>query len=99
MFNIFIKGTAPTSWSVVDSCSQPRGPNNGLFRQCQHWGSFSIAMLTSAQQAKRKIVVSISDARAQHRLYCGMSKLEMLLPGDVDFHSTNAVEVLIVMSF
>jgi hypothetical protein len=58
-----------------------------------------MALLTSAQQSKRKIVVSILNAGAHSRLYGAASKLETLLRGDVNFHSTNEVEVLIVISF
>jgi len=67
-----------------------------------------MAMLTSARQTKRKIVVSLLNTRAHNQLYGGgyvrtyakvclsLSKLETLLHGDVDFRSTNEVEVLIV---
>jgi len=57
-----------------------------------------MAMLTSVRQTKWKIVVSVLNARAHSRLYRGSSKLETRLRGDVNFHLTNKVEVLIVIS-
>ena len=86
-----------------------------------------MAMLTSARQTKRKIVishlhasahnllygggcsssrvcacvcegvsVSVSCRNCHNLLYGGVSKLETLVSGDVNFRSTNEVEVLIM---
>jgi len=49
-----IEGSAPTSSSVVDSRTQPLGPNHGLCCRCRNWRRFSMAMLTSARQTKWK---------------------------------------------
>jgi len=64
-----IKGTAPSSWNVVDSRTQPLGPNGGLCCRCRcrveigitcctvarpNWRHSSVAMLTSARQTKWK---------------------------------------------
>jgi len=123
-----IEGTAPTSWSIVDSRTQPLGPNHGLCCRCRcrsrNWRRFSAAMFTSARQTKRKIVISLLNARLiagctvadarvveyvssmcrcqcrcrnwHNLLYGGASKLETHLRGDVNFRSTNEVEVLII---
>jgi len=55
-----------------------------------------VAMWTSARQTKRKIVISLLNTSAHNLLYGGGSKLETLLRGDVNFRSTNEVEVLII---
>jgi len=49
-----IEGTTPTSWSAVDSRTQPLGPNHGLCCRCRNWRRFSVAMWTSARQTKWK---------------------------------------------
>ena len=67
----YIEGTAPTSWSVVDSHTQPLGPNDGLCCQCRNWRRFSVAMLTSARQTKWKIVISFLNTSAHNLLYGG----------------------------
>jgi len=87
-----------------------------------------MAILTSARQTKRKIIISLQTQvpvtcwtvadtcvvkyvrayakvclcwyRNWHNLvYGGASNLETLLRGDVNFRSTNEVDVLIVISF
>jgi len=94
-----IEGTAPNSWSVVDSHTQRLGPNHWFCCQCWNWRRDSMVMLTSARQMKLTIIISLLDARAHSRLSGGASRLETLLRGDVNFHSTNQVEVLIIVSF
>jgi hypothetical protein len=91
-----IEVTAATSWCVVDSCSQPLGPNHGLCCLCRNWRLFFMVMLTSTQQTKRMIVICLLNTSAHNLLYGGGSQLETLLPGDVNFRSTNKVEVLII---
>jgi len=49
-----IEGTAPTSWSVVNSRTQPLCPNHGLCCRCRNWRCLSMAMCTSARQTKWK---------------------------------------------
>jgi len=44
-----IEGTAPMSWIIVDSHSQPLCPNWGLCCGCRNWRRFSKAMLTPDQ--------------------------------------------------
>jgi len=68
-----IEGTAPTSWNIVDSRTQPLGPNHGLCcrSRCRveigitcctvahrNWRHFSVVMLTSARQKKWKCWLS-----------------------------------------
>jgi hypothetical protein len=66
-----IKGTAPTSWRVVDSCSQPLGPNHGLCCWCRNWRLFFMVMLTSTRQTKWMIVICLLNTSAHNLLYGG----------------------------
>jgi len=66
--------TAPTSWSIIDSCTQLLGPCHGLCCRCRNWRRFSVAMWTSARQMKRKMVVSICEGVSE-----SVSNLETLL--------------------
>ena len=63
--------TAPTSWSVGDSRTQPLGPNHGLCCRCQNWRHFPMVMLTSARQTKQKIVGSLWNTSAYNLIYGG----------------------------
>ena len=56
-------------------------------------------MWTSARQTKRKIDISLLSTSAHILWNGGESKLETLLHGNVNFCSTNEVEVLIVIWF
>jgi len=66
-----IEGTAPTNWSVVNARTQPFGPNHWLCCRCRNWRRFTMAIWTSARQTKRKMIVSLFNARAHRRLYSG----------------------------
>jgi len=66
-----IEGTAPTSWSVIDSRTQPIRPNHGLCCRCRNWRLSSVAMLTSVRQTQWKIVISLLNASAHNLLYGG----------------------------
>jgi len=63
------KGDTQSSWSIIDFCTQPVGPNHGLCCQCwcgveigincsmvacRNWRRCSMVMLTSTRQMKWK---------------------------------------------
>jgi len=45
-----LEGTAPTSWSVIQSPTYPFSPNYGLCCQCRIWRLFCMGIFTSTQQ-------------------------------------------------
>jgi hypothetical protein len=68
-----IEGTVPSSWSFLDFCSQPIGPNNGLCYWSPNWRLFSMAMLTSTRQTKQKIFISHLHTSVHNLLYGDIS--------------------------
>jgi len=62
-----IEGTAPTSWSGIDSHTPPLGLNHGFCCWCQNWRRVYRAMLPSARQTKRKIIDSLLIVRPYSR--------------------------------
>jgi hypothetical protein len=48
-----IEGTAPTSWSVCDSRTQPLGPDCGVCCQCQCCVEMIVAYCTAAPRIER----------------------------------------------
>jgi len=57
------------------------------------------ARVVEYMRAYAKVCLSVSCRNWNDLLYSGASKLETLLRGDVNFRSTNVVEVLIVIPF